>query len=115
MYLSPSSTLMPLRLQCDFHPHQGYLWAPELLFVRGPPQSNCPPGGVSRDDQINGIRFKQFFRPVFHCWLPSPQKVRIKACRLRYAESRLNQRQAAVKLHGSFLSWHRELESSRGS
>ncbi len=51
MYVSQSSSLMPLHSSNDFQPLWGNLWAPPLLFGRRPPQSNCPSDTVLHPDK----------------------------------------------------------------
>ena len=48
---------MPLRLKPGFHPDQGDLCTPALLFSRQPPQLNYPPGIVLQLDSQYGVRF----------------------------------------------------------
>lgn len=48
LYVSQSSTLMPLHSSNDCQPLWGYLWKPPLPFWRRPPQSNYPPRNVSQ-------------------------------------------------------------------
>lgn len=43
LWLSQSSTLLPLHYQHDFRPYLAYLRTPPLPFRRRPPQSNCLP------------------------------------------------------------------------
>ena len=43
LWVSQSSTLLPLHYQHDFRPYLAYLCTPPLPFRRRPPQSNCPP------------------------------------------------------------------------
>ena len=52
MYLSQSGTLLPLHYQHDFRPYLAYLRTPPLPFRRRPPQSNCPPCNVLREDPL---------------------------------------------------------------
>ena len=40
----------------DFHPDWGNLCAPQLPFMRLPPQKNCPPETFKRPDRRNAIR-----------------------------------------------------------
>lgn len=47
LFVSQSSTLVPLHSSHDCRPCWGYLWKPPLLFWRRPPQSNYPPSTVS--------------------------------------------------------------------
>ena len=56
LFVSQSSTLMPLHSKHDFRPCRGYLRAPPLLFGRRPPQSNYPPYTVPDPD--NGPRLE---------------------------------------------------------
>ena len=51
VFVSQSSTLMPMHKPCDFQPQLGYLRAPPLLFRRRPPQSNYPPYTVPKPVQ----------------------------------------------------------------
>lgn len=50
LLLSQSSTLLPLHYQHDFRPYLAYLRTPPLPFRRRPPQSNCLPCTVPRQD-----------------------------------------------------------------
>src|SRR5882762_2645628 len=50
MYVSQSSTLMPMHYEHDFRPCLAYLRTPPLRFGRRPPQSNCLPCTVPRPD-----------------------------------------------------------------
>ena len=43
LWVSQSSTLLPLHYQHDFRPYLAYLRTPPLPFRRRPPQSNCLP------------------------------------------------------------------------
>ena len=43
VWVSQSSTLLPLHYQHDFRPYLAYLRTPPLPFRRRPPQSNCLP------------------------------------------------------------------------
>ena len=46
LWVSQSSTLLPLHYQHDFRPYLAYLRTPPLPFRRRPPQSNFPPDTV---------------------------------------------------------------------
>ena len=46
LYVSQSSTLMPLHSATGYQSTRGHLWKPPLLFWRRPPQSNYPPYSV---------------------------------------------------------------------
>ena len=50
LWVSQSSTLLPLHYQHDFRPYLAYLRTPPLPFRRRPPQSNFPPDTVLRLD-----------------------------------------------------------------
>ena len=50
LWVSQSSTLLPLHYQHDFRPYLAYLRTPPLPFRRRPPQSNCPPCTVPDQD-----------------------------------------------------------------
>ena len=50
LWVSQSSTLLPLHYQHDFRPYLAYLRTPPLPFRRRPPQSNCLPCTVPRQD-----------------------------------------------------------------
>ena len=56
LWVSQSSTLMPLHYQYDFRPYLAYLRTPPLHFGRRPPQSNCLPCTVPDPD--NGPRLE---------------------------------------------------------
>src|ERR1700692_1720136 len=55
MYVSQSSSLMPLHSTHDFHPGWGNLCPPPLHFRRRPPQSNYPPDAVPAPDYGSGL------------------------------------------------------------
>ena len=50
LWVSQSSTLLPLHYQHDFRPYLAYLCTPPLPFRRRPPQSNCLPYTVPDRD-----------------------------------------------------------------
>ena len=50
LWVSQSSTLLPLHYQHDFRPYLAYLRTPPLPFRRRPPQSNCLPCTVPGQD-----------------------------------------------------------------
>ena len=50
LWVSQSSTLLPLHYQHDFRPYLAYLRTPPLPFRRRPPQSNCLPYTVPDRD-----------------------------------------------------------------
>ena len=50
LWVSQSSTLLPLHYQHDFRPYLAYLRTPPLPFRRRPPQSNCLPYTVPNPD-----------------------------------------------------------------
>ena len=50
LWVSQSSTLLPLHYQHDFRPYLAYLRTPPLPFRRRPPQSNCLPCTVPDRD-----------------------------------------------------------------
>ncbi len=56
LWVSQSSTLMPLHYQHDVRPYLAYLRTPPLHFGRRPPQSNCLPCTVPDPD--NGPRLE---------------------------------------------------------
>ena len=60
MYVSQSSSLLPLHSTRDFRPRRGNLWAPPLLFRRRPPQSNCPPDTVSAPVHGTWLEFQRY-------------------------------------------------------
>ena len=80
------------------------IFGPPRYFFKGvPPQPNCPPIVVPTRLRRVGERHGRK-RSVFHFRLPSPRRDRIDGSRLRSAITTTSQRQAAVKLHGVFLS-----------
>ena len=59
MFVSQSSSLLPLHSLNGFQPFGGNLWAPPLLFGRRPPQSNCPPDTVPDQDYCFKLELRQ--------------------------------------------------------
>ena len=55
LWVSQSSTLLPLHYQHDFRPYLAYLRTPPLPFRRRPPQSNCPPCTVPEQDNCSRL------------------------------------------------------------
>src|SRR5574344_1531438 len=55
LWVSQSSTLLPLHYQHDFRPYLAYLRTPPLPFRRRPPQSNCPPCTVPEQAYCPGL------------------------------------------------------------
>src|SRR5258708_28564553 len=52
LLVSQSGSLMPLYSTNDFPPFLAYLRTPPVLFVRLPPQSNCPPSAFPIPDSV---------------------------------------------------------------
>ena len=92
LWVSQSSTLLPLHYQHDFRPYLAYLRTPPLPFRRRPPQSNCLPctvpeqvycprlepqtnqGGISTSaPQRLASRFRRL-PPILHRSVQSPMQ-----------------------------------------
>lgn len=92
LWVSQSSTLLPLHYQHDFRPYLAYLRTPPLPFRRRPPQSNCLPctvpdrdyrprlepqtnqGGISRTaPPVLASRFHSL-PPILHRSVQSPMQ-----------------------------------------
>ena len=90
LWVSQSSTLLPLHYQHDFRPYLAYLRTPPLPFRRRPPQSNCLPytvpnpdngprlepqtnqGGISRSAPRKLASTLQSLPPILHRLVQSP-------------------------------------------
>ena len=103
LLLSQSSTLLPLHYQHDFRPYLAYLRTPPLPFRRRPPQSNCLPCTVPRQDHCPWLE-PQTNQGGISRSAPRPLAWIISASHLSYTNRFTVQCKAAVKVHGVFPS-----------
>ena len=107
--MSQSSTLMPLHVQYDFYPYQGYLCAFALLFSKPPPQRNylpdTVPGFVSRNHKLDLSNLTS--------GIPLTSRLASRTPAYPRLLKEINQCQVVVKLHGVFLSCSQQAASSQ--
>ncbi len=103
LLLSQSSTLLPLHYQHDFRPYLAYLRTPPLPFRRRPPQSNCLPCTVPRQDHCPWLE-PQTNQGGISSRLQGHWRGLFSASHLSYTNRFTVQCKAAVKVHGVFPS-----------
>ena len=107
LWVSQSSTLLPLHYQHDFRPYLAYLRTPPLPFRRRPPQSNCLPctvpgqdncprlepqtnqGGISRTPPPQLALWFHRLPPILHRSVQSPMQSYSKGSRGLFVPSRV--------------------------
>ena len=112
LWVSQSSTLLPLHYQHDFRPYLAYLRTPPLPFRRRPPQSNCLPCTVPGQDDCPRLE-PQTNQAVFQGRLRHNWRCGFTGSRLSYTDRFKVQCKATVKVHGVFPSSRGEIASSQ--
>ena len=103
LWVSQSSTLLPLHYQHDFRPYLAYLRTPPLPFRRRPPQSNCPPCTVPDQDDWPRLE-PQTNQGGISRTAPPRLASRFHSLPPILHRSVQSQCKAAVKVHGVFPS-----------